>query len=227
MELKKETIEQEIKKEFQLERMILFSDAVFAIVITLMAIEIRLPEFEGKITEHEFLLMLQHQGRNFMAYAISFFFIGVLWTRHLKLFSVLNDYDTGLIIRNLLFLFFVGLFPFCASVISHVTGFYSPYYLYFTIILCCLMMQYLLLRYVTITKPQLRTYPPNDQELLTEKFSLVALVGFIITFILAVCCIYYIEDKEDKVYGLYIFILYAISLRIIKRKFFKGLKSMG
>ncbi len=116
----KENLEQEIKKEFQLERMILFSDAVFAIVMTLMAIEIRLPEFEGKITEDQFLDMLQHQGRNLMAYALSFFFIGVLWTRHLKIFSVLKDYDTGLIVRNLLFLFYVGLFPFRASDISHV-----------------------------------------------------------------------------------------------------------
>lgn len=40
-----ETIKDEVKQEFQVERMILFSDAVFAIVITLMAIEIRLPHF--------------------------------------------------------------------------------------------------------------------------------------------------------------------------------------
>lgn len=38
----------EIKKEFQVERMILFSDAVFAIVITLMAIEIKIPETNEK-----------------------------------------------------------------------------------------------------------------------------------------------------------------------------------
>ncbi len=225
MEIEEDTIEQEIKKEFQLERMILFSDAVFAIVITLMAIEIRLPEFEGKITELEFLQLLKHQSRNFMAYTISFFFIGVLWTRHLKLFSVLNDYDTGLIVRNLMFLFFVGLFPFSASVISHVTGFFSPYYLYFTIILCCILMQYVLMRYITISKPQLRTYPPTKQDLLTTRFSAFALVGFIITFILAICCVYFINDQEYKIFGLYIFIIYAVSLRIVKNKYFKSKKS--
>lgn len=222
-----ENIEQEIKKEFQLERMILFSDAVFAIVITLMAIEIRLPEFEGKITEDQFLDMLKHQGRNFMAYAISFFFIGVLWTRHLKIFSVLKDYDTGLIIRNLLFLFFVGLFPFSASVISHVMvmGFFTPYYLYFSIILCCIIMQYLLMRYITITKPSLRSFAPTKNELLTTRFSFFALIGFSITFILSVVCLYFIPNKEDKIFGLYIFILYAIILRLIKNKFFKTVKT--
>ena len=40
------------KKKFQLERMILFSDAVFAIVITLMAIEIRLPERKEGHEDH-------------------------------------------------------------------------------------------------------------------------------------------------------------------------------
>ena len=45
-----EITREEIKKEFQLERMILFSDAVFAIVITLMAIEIKIPE-EVKLTD--------------------------------------------------------------------------------------------------------------------------------------------------------------------------------
>ena len=45
-ELLEEITQDEIKKEFQLERMILFSDAVFAIVITLLAIELKLPEGE-------------------------------------------------------------------------------------------------------------------------------------------------------------------------------------
>ena len=46
-----DAIKKEVKKEFELERLKLFSDAVFAIVITMVAIEIKLPHFEEKLTE--------------------------------------------------------------------------------------------------------------------------------------------------------------------------------
>ncbi len=62
MEDEKPYLMEEIRKEFQLERMVLFSDAVSAIVITLMAIEIHLPQFSEKMTEavlvHELKLLL-------------------------------------------------------------------------------------------------------------------------------------------------------------------------
>ena len=106
---------EEVKKEFELERMILFSDAVFAIVITLMAIDIKLPESE-KLTEGELIHGINLLMPVFLTYTVSFIFIGVTWFNHLKVFSLLKDYDTGLIVRNLLLLFFVGLFPFGASI---------------------------------------------------------------------------------------------------------------
>jgi len=69
----------ELKKEFQIERMILFSDAVFAIAITLMAIEIKVPVIEEHgVTDHELLKALGHLVFKFIGFIISFFIIGLL-----------------------------------------------------------------------------------------------------------------------------------------------------
>jgi len=110
-----EKLETDIKREFQLERMILFSDAVFAIVITLMAIEIKIPEQETKYTSDELLHHIKLLVPTILAYCVSFFFIGITWYRHLQIFGRLKDYDKGLVICNLALLFCIGLFPFGAS----------------------------------------------------------------------------------------------------------------
>ena len=109
--------------EFQLERMILFSDAVFATVITLMAIDIKIPETEDfQLTPHELKHHLLHFIPIFFACAFSFFFIGRIWYAHLQLFGFLKKCNAGLVFCNLLLLFSIGLFPFAASVLVYVTN---------------------------------------------------------------------------------------------------------
>src|SRR5689334_14037167 len=105
-------IKEEIRKEFQLDRMILFSDAVFAIVITLMTIEIRLPHIEGEISNDVIWNQMLHLIPNIVTYAGSFLFIGATWYKHLQIFGMLRDYDVKLVIRNLVMLFFISFFPF-------------------------------------------------------------------------------------------------------------------
>ena len=78
----------ELKKEFQLERMILFSDAVFAIAITLLVIELKVPEIErAELTEGKLLMALAHMIPKFFGFIISFMFIGIYWTVHHRLFG--------------------------------------------------------------------------------------------------------------------------------------------
>ena len=62
----------DLHKEFQVERMILFSDAVFAIVITLMAIEIHIPETTPIQTQEELMHALLHLVPAILAYIVSF-----------------------------------------------------------------------------------------------------------------------------------------------------------
>src|ERR1700761_5997170 len=110
--------EHEIKKEFQLERVILFSDAVFAIIITIMVIDIKLPEGIHHANAAQVREAFRGLIPKLVAYSISFFLIGNFWLRHLKIFSFLRDYNTTLIIFNLIFLFSISLFPFAVAFVA-------------------------------------------------------------------------------------------------------------
>ena len=101
----------------QLERIILFSDAVFAIAITLLVIELKVPALHGEGASesallHALLLLLP----KFIGFLISFFLIGLYWTRHHILFGYLTDYNSRLIWLNLLFLLSIVLMPFSTGI---------------------------------------------------------------------------------------------------------------
>lgn len=215
-----ETIKDEVKQEFQVERMILFSDAVFAIVITLMAIEIKLPHFEpGKLTEELLISSLIHLLPILFAYAFSFFFVGMVWYKHLKLFGVVRAYNRSLVIHNLVLLFFIGLFPFAASIVSG--GQIGSIYrltIYFVVIMCCIYSLFFLTRYVLITKPSLREENADITELMKHhKKSIPAVILFPFVLILVVSTYVFIDDKNLKSLSTLWIMIIPISQLIQKR----------
>ena len=106
----------ELKKEFQLERMILFSDAVFAIAITLLVIEIKVPELHEEVTEKAMLKEIVHLLPKFLGFIISFTIIGIYWTIHHRLFGYVTKLTPKLITLNLFFLFTIVLMPFSTGI---------------------------------------------------------------------------------------------------------------
>lgn len=113
----------ELRKEFQLERLILFSDAVFAIAITLLVIEIKIPELpHDTVTDNDLLRALAHLIPKFIGFLISFLLIGQYWIVHHRMFGYVTSFTGRLVWLNILFLLAVALMPFS-------TGFYSEYVL--------------------------------------------------------------------------------------------------
>jgi len=114
------------------DRVEAFSDGVFAIAITLLIIDIKWPDYGATISRLQLVKLFLPTILSFIAFALSFWFIGRSWSVHLRLFRMVRRYDQGLINRNLLFLFFIVTFPFTASGISgHLRpGFLLPEYLY-------------------------------------------------------------------------------------------------
>lgn len=119
------------RQHFQLERIILFSDAVFAIAITLLVLEIKLPEAGHLITDAEFDNGLLQVVPRLIGFLVSFFLIGFYWTTHHRIFAHVIRYDHMLLRLNLLLLLFIVLLPFSTSLLAEYSYLGKPYFVYY------------------------------------------------------------------------------------------------
>lgn len=99
------------------ERIVFFSDAVFAIVITLLVLEIKVPHLEHW-DEAALNDALFHLLPKFFGFVCSFFIVGLMWFEHHRIFRYIERFDTGLIWRNLVFLLFISFIPFPTALFS-------------------------------------------------------------------------------------------------------------
>lgn len=111
-------------EKFQRERIALFSDAVFAIAITLLVLEIKIPELHGnEITDHNLINGLLSIIPRFIGFIVSFFVIGLYWMAHHRLFKFVVHINQKLLTTNLLFLLPIVIMPFSTVFLSE---YYSP-----------------------------------------------------------------------------------------------------
>jgi uncharacterized membrane protein len=104
---KHETIDERL-----LNRVIFFTDAVFAIVMTLMILDLKPPQFDSPFGgAHAVRAMASH----FLALVMSFFVIGVFWIAHLSTTRRLRHFDWASVVANLIFMFPVCLIPFATA----------------------------------------------------------------------------------------------------------------
>jgi uncharacterized membrane protein len=102
----------------ELERTLYFSDAVFAIAITLLVLDIRLPEVSEEQLRTQLPSLVIGLGPKFLSFVITFLVIGFYWLAHHRMFHYINRYDTRLLWMNILFLMSVAFLPFPTSVLS-------------------------------------------------------------------------------------------------------------
>ncbi|MET3879414.1 TMEM175 family protein [Chitinophaga sp. OAE865] len=159
-------------REFELERLLLFSDAVFAIAITLLILEIKLPSLPGKMPVNGYWEFFEPTAIQFLAFAVSFVFIGNFWVRHLQLCRFLQNYNEGLIHRHLFFLFFIVSFPFSTSALLHTSShFMLPFFIYLCNVAGCLAALFWISYFVFQKNPDLAVAGHHtEKELLYQRF---------------------------------------------------------
>ena len=101
----------------QLERLTFFSDAVFAIAITLLVIEIHVPHL-GVADDHTFLVELVALCPSIFGFILSFLVIGALWAAHHRVFGMLVAYGHGVMLPNMLQLMVIAFMPFATALMS-------------------------------------------------------------------------------------------------------------
>ncbi|WP_404337040.1 TMEM175 family protein [Sphingomonas sp. MMS12-HWE2-04] len=116
--------------EHALERLVFFSDAVFAIAITLLIIEVHVPHVSGPLTDHAFLQALADLTPHFISFLISFYVIGAFWAGHHRAFNCARHWDPRLLFANLMMLFTIAALPFFTAFSSEYYGHRVPVALY-------------------------------------------------------------------------------------------------
>jgi uncharacterized membrane protein len=106
-----------MKTSMNLNRFEAFSDGVFAIAMTLLVIEIKVPDL-SQADASTAVNALIHASPHILSYITSFLVIGVLWLNHHTLFHLLKQVDRIALTINLILLMCIAFIPFPTALIG-------------------------------------------------------------------------------------------------------------
>jgi uncharacterized membrane protein len=103
------------EKNLERERLVFFSDAVIAIAITLLALDLKVHPTGPHFTYAD----IGHAWHAFAAFFLSFIIIAVFWVNHHRFFVYIKAIDSRMVIYHMCWLLFIVLLPFTSSLISN------------------------------------------------------------------------------------------------------------
>jgi uncharacterized membrane protein len=133
------------------DRVLAFSDAVFAIAITLLTLNLEVrPGLHGADFPSALHQLLPALG----AYALSFVILGQLWLAHHRIFGVLARVDYAVLVRNLVFLGLIAIMPFPVRLLSDYTNRPLAVAIYAVTFITAMQLQRLI--WLDVTRPERR-----------------------------------------------------------------------
>lgn len=95
-----------------------FSDGVFAIVITLLAFQFKVPKFTAEALLQQNFYELAKLSSNVIGFVFSFLFVAVFWINHHQLFHTIKEADRKLLWYNIHLLFWITILPFPTAMVG-------------------------------------------------------------------------------------------------------------
>ena len=103
---------------FSKNRLEALTDGIFAVAMTLLVIELRVPDHATVAVPRDLLVSVVHLLPKFIAWIISFFVLGIFWFLHHRLFHHCRGVDGPLLWLSILYLSFVSLMPFSSALVG-------------------------------------------------------------------------------------------------------------
>lgn len=141
------------------ERVKAFTDGVFAIIITILVLEIGVP---ADLPEQSLREAVEETGPELLAWVISFLITGMYWMWHRDLFAQVRYVNRDVVWLNLLFMLPAALIPFAASVLGEYHDEPIALHLYGVVLIATALMRWVLYAYV-MRRPSLLWEPPTHR----------------------------------------------------------------
>lgn len=113
MELSNESVE-----GIGTKRLEMLTDGVFAIAMTLLVLDLRVPELEHGFAPQELWRQLSHMLPNLLSFVLSFVVLGMYWTAHHTEFQYIKRLDHKLIWLNIFYMLAICLIPFSGALLA-------------------------------------------------------------------------------------------------------------
>lgn len=95
-----------------------FSDGVFAIVLTLLAFQFKVPKFSQDVSIAQNFTELLKISPYLLGFIFSFFFIAIFWVNHHSLYHFVKEANSGLLWYNIYSLFWITMIPFAIAMVG-------------------------------------------------------------------------------------------------------------
>jgi uncharacterized membrane protein len=105
-----------------LGRLLTLSDGVFAIAMTLLALDLTVPSLKGHVTSHQLIHALAQNTDSYWSFLLSFYVISVYWGGHRRLMRSVGVFNQTLVRDTVFLLLIVAALPFPASVLGKYGG---------------------------------------------------------------------------------------------------------
>jgi uncharacterized membrane protein len=164
------------------DRLVFLTDGVIAIIITILVLEIHIPELGSGESLTDSLIEIRP---TFVSFVISFLLVGMFWTLHTQTFSQVRYIDHNAMWLNLLFLLPLALVPFASSALGQYSTEPTALHIYGAVLIAASLLRFALNAYLESHPGLMWQQESKRSRRLDSRTSLAPILVYVLAIVVA------------------------------------------